>query len=66
MIEDRELTELTEYVYTGITGAIYHPTFKDGKWYLGGLYSDLTFYDIIYLCEIPDDEALILKLKYGG
>lgn len=66
MIKDRELTELTEYAYTGISGEVYHPSFKDGKWQLCGINYDYSFYDIIYLCRIPDDEALILKLKYGG
>lgn len=66
MIEDRELTELTEYDYTGVTGAIYHPVFKDSKWQLNGIDYTYSFYDIVYLCRIPDDEALILKLKYGG
>ena len=49
MIKDRELTELTEYAYTGISGEVYHPSFKDGKWQLCGINYDYSFYDIIYL-----------------
>jgi hypothetical protein len=57
---------IVEYAYTGITGQIYHPTIKNGKWYINPLNGPVTFYDVVYLCRIPDDDALMLRLKYGG
>ena len=60
---------VSQYHYVGLTGTKYHPVFNKGKWYLGGLsgqYNDLSFYDIVYMCKIPDDEALMLRLRYGG
>ena len=58
-------TILQEYKFVSITDSVYHPIFRDGKWYLVGVFPR-TLNNIIYLCGIPDDEALILKLKYGG
>jgi hypothetical protein len=56
---------LEEYSYTGITDIIYHPIFKDGKWYLVGVFPR-PLSNVAHLCNIPSDEELILKLKYGG
>ena len=58
-------TVLTEYSFTSITDTVYHPIFKDSKWYLIGVFPR-SLNNIIDLCDIPDDEAVILKLKYGG
>ena len=60
-----ESVELTEYIHTGLSGEVYHPVFENGRWSIGFL-SPVSIYDIAYLCEIPDDEVLLLKLKYGG
>jgi hypothetical protein len=56
---------LTEYSFVGLSSAIYYPTLRDGKWYLvGGLAR--SFSQIVALCDIPEDEAVMLRLKYGG
>ncbi len=54
-----------EYEFVSITENVYHPTFKNGKWYLVGQLAR-PFNNVAYLCDIPDDEAVILKLKYGA
>lgn len=55
---------LREYPYVGITGHIYHPYFYKNNWYI--IYDrPVSFYHMVCLCHIPEDEALILKLKYG-
>jgi hypothetical protein len=56
---------LKEYPFVGITGTIYYPHFGYNKWYLVTHANPISFYQLVYLCHIPDDEALILKLKYG-
>jgi hypothetical protein len=57
--------KLTEYTYTArLTGNIYHPGYKDGFWYICD--TPTTLLHIAALCEIPDNEILIFKLKYGG
>jgi hypothetical protein len=56
---------LTEYSYTGITGNVYHPEFVNGHWYLPPTVK-VSFWHMLYLCNVPEDEALILKLKYSG
>jgi hypothetical protein len=58
-------TVLKDYEYTGITGEVYHPVFKDSKWYLVD-HLPRMLSNIIHLCNIPEDEAVILKLKYGS
>lgn len=60
-----ETVVLTEYSHEGISGTIYHPCVTDGIWSLGYL-SHISLYDVALLCLIPDDEVLLLKLKYGG
>ena len=55
---------LTEYSYTGLTGNVYHPYLINGKWRLIlGYYS---FEEIAVMCNIPEDDAVFLKLKYAG
>lgn len=64
MLQEQEIV-LTEYKFVSITGSVYHPTFKNGKWYLvGGLPRKLD--NIAYLCDISVEDAVFLKLKYGG
>ena len=57
---------IENYTFTAISGKQYHPTIKDGKWYVSPMAGPVTFFDVVYLCNIPDDEAFILRLKYGG
>lgn len=54
---------LEDYKYTGITGAVYTPYVQNGKWYVMPDQA-VSFLHFIYLCAIPEDEALVLKLKY--
>ena len=54
----------TEYTYTGLTGNVYHPYFDNGNWYVIP-HNPTTFLNMVYLCRIPDEDALLLKLKYG-
>jgi hypothetical protein len=61
---DKEIV-LMDYTYTGITGGRYHPSYKEGKWYLMPGSAPVSFLWIVTLCNIPEDEALIIKLKYG-
>ena len=64
MLQEKAMV-LTEYKFVSITGNTYHPYFANSKWYLvGGLPRKLD--NIAYLCDIPEDEILMLKLKYGG
>jgi hypothetical protein len=58
-------TVLQEYKFVSITGSVYHPIFKDSKWYLVGVFPR-TLDNIVHLCNIPDEDAVFLKLKYGG
>jgi len=64
MTQEKEMV-LTEYSFVSITKTVYHPTFKNGKWYLVGMLPR-KLDNIAYLCKIPDEEAVFLKLKYGG
>jgi hypothetical protein len=58
-------TILTEYSFVSITDAVYHPIFRNGKWYLVGVFPR-KLDNIVYLCGIPAEDAVFLKLKYGG
>ena len=57
---------MIEYTFTGLTGNEYHPFIKDGKWYVSPMAGPVSFFDVVYLCKIPDEEALMMRLKYGG
>ena len=57
--------DILECKYTGITGMVYTPYVRDGKWYVIPNHP-VSFLQFVYLCNVPDDEALILKLKYGS
>ena len=60
------MIELTEYSYKGLSGNIYHPRFKDGKWWIFGDWMDpCTLEYMARLCKIPEEEVIILKLRYG-
>lgn len=66
MLELDSENMMVEYTFEGITGEKYHPTIKNGKWYVIPMGGPVTFYDVVYLCRIPDEDALMLRLKYGG
>jgi hypothetical protein len=53
-----------EYKYIGVSGRIYTPSTKNGKWYVIQ-HIECTFLEFVYLCRVPDEEATILKLRYG-
>ena len=59
-------TILTEYSYKAISGTVYHPVVKNNKWYIINDQFSRTFFEILYLCNISDEDAVALKLKYGG
>ena len=56
---------LDGYKYTGITGQVYTPFVENGRWYVLPN-QPISFLHFVYLCGVPDDEALLLKLKYGA
>jgi len=57
---------LKEYSFKGLSGQTYHPSIKDGRWYLLPGAHPTDFLIVVWKCNIPDDEAMLLKLKYGG
>lgn len=59
-----ETMYLEEYSYVGLTGHHYIPHIINGKWYVIP-HRECTFLEFVYLCKVPDEEATILKLKYG-
>lgn len=67
-------TYLLQYSYVGLTGEEYFPAHIDGKWTLQMFNSpeniritnNITLSRIGKLCNIPEEELLILKLRYGG
>ena len=54
-----------DYKWEGVTGYCYTPYVEDGKWYLVGRL-DHSFDSIVHMLGIPEDEAIVMKLKYGG
>lgn len=58
------IVELTEYSYTGLTGTVYHPRFENGAWRL--IFGYYTIDEIAFMCDIPEEDILFLKLKYAG
>ena len=55
----------SEYSYIGTSGAIYYPAFRNGHWRLINDAPRL-FNEIMALCDIPYEEATMLKLVYGS
>lgn len=54
-----------QYPYTSITGTTYTPYLLDGRWFVvPGL--QVSFLHFVYLCKIPEDEAILLKLTHSG
>ncbi len=39
---------------------------RSGKWFFTQWPYEVTFNEVIALCNIPEDEEIILKLKYGA
>ncbi len=63
-MQEQEIV-LTEYRFTGISDTVYHPIFKDGKWFLVGVFPR-ALSNVACLCGIPDEDVVMLKLTYGG
>jgi len=61
-----EGTVLTEYCLIGVSGTEYHPTYNHGGWVLNNSLYSYTLTQLGVLFDIPDDEMIILKLKYGS
>jgi hypothetical protein len=60
-----EKTSFPEWPYVSITQNVYHPYTENGKWYvIPG--REVTFLHFVYLCKVPDEEAMLLKLTHGG
>lgn len=55
----------TEYPYLGISGKVYYPTFESGVWWLINSSLPMPLYSIAIFCGIPEEDVLMLKLKYG-
>jgi hypothetical protein len=56
---------IEECKYTGLTGLVYTPYVQDGQWFVIPNVP-VSFLHFVYLCHVPEDEAVILKLKYGS
>jgi len=54
---------IEECKYTGITGMVYTPYVQDNLVIPG---CPVSFLQFVYLCNVSDEEATILKLKYGS
>lgn len=55
---------LEEYKFSGISGNVYNPYYCRNQWFvIPG--RPVSFLHMIYLCNIPEDEAIMLKLRFG-
>jgi hypothetical protein len=57
---------LTEYEFVSVTDTVYHPKLRGGKWYLVSDYTSISFDELVFIFNIPADEQVVIKLKYGG
>jgi hypothetical protein len=66
MYDDKIVFE--EYIYKAISGYVYHPEFNTRTQNWSIVYpSNLIALDkLVILCNIPTEEAIFLKLKYGS
>ena len=64
-MQEQEIV-LNEYEYIAVTDTVYHPRVRGGKWYLISDQYCLSFEKIVEIFDIPEDEQIIIKLKYGG
>ena len=60
--------EFPEYTYISLSGYYYSPVFNtQGEyWTLVTSGNIMPFEKIALLCNIPPDDAVMLKLRYGG
>ena len=65
MMQDAKIV-FEQYSYTALSETVYHPYFKNGNWYFEHSHAPYTMSQVVYLCRIPDDEAIMLKLQYGA
>ena len=61
---DSDSVFLPYYPYRGISGTMYCACFRKDKWFLGS--AEVTLTELGKLCNIPEEELILLKLKYGG
>jgi hypothetical protein len=69
LVDDRVFPDnryFPEYEYIGISGYHYAPSYRNGGWYLTADTMRYTLAQIVHLCSIPPDEAIMLALKYGS
>ena len=57
---------LRDYSWEGITGKTYNPSFYNGGWHLVSNGHSIPIKIIGAMCNIPEDELLILMLRYGS
>ena len=64
---DEDSVIFPEYMYKSISGNKYAPVFdkKRVRWWLVTRNNVLPFSTIAMLCDIPDEDATLLKLRYG-
>ena len=55
---------LDNYYYISRSGMKHVPYIEDGKWYLGDC--EISFLNLMALCRIPDEDAVTIRLTYGG
>jgi len=57
-----------EYLYTSLTGNRYCPVFDTevGRWFLVNPNNVMSIEKIAALCNIPDEDVTLLKLRYGS
>ena len=53
-----------DYPYVGLTGSLYIPYVKKGKWYIIPD-RECSFSEFVLLCHVPAEDAVLLKLKHG-
>jgi hypothetical protein len=56
---------LYEYKFIGISGYVYYPKYRNGKW-CPDIHNECTLVEIASIFDIPEDDLIILKLRYGG
>lgn len=53
-----------EYPYHSTYNLAVYPVVVDGVWWLDGAVYQIE--EIGKMCDIPEDELIFMKLKYGG
>lgn len=69
MVSDMEnVIYFPEWFHTDPMGKIYNLYYVPStrKWWVSYWSYELTFTEVCVLCKIPDDEAIMLRLRYDG